>query len=310
MPVRASSMYLLATTSNGDREFQPQFVPVIRCLDCPSQELFEISPFQPFQDMRVIKEHLNRSDHCLVRSKRKRESWVAAHGGSSFPSIHQLEHNFGALEKQKLLILAVKTQDVKVLSRLLKDVRTVHEKEKGDRTALHWACELGRQEMAELLIRFGANLDDRDDQEQTPLDLALKVGLDFAMKLVRVLAEVRQNESKFANDTPLVLACRLNRLSVVEGLVEDGADVNETTINFPLAIAVRHASWEVVRYLLSKGAYPQVVDMFHLRRLAEKKAGTHVGSDYQDAAEKIRLLKRHGLKFWRKTKARLPPWYY
>lgn len=304
---RCSSSHLLETLGNGRKQFKPHWVPVVQCLDCLGQECFEVSPFQ---ENHAIKEHLRRHDHRLIRSNRKREAWLAAHDGFPWPSIHELERNFAALDDQKLLILAVRTQNINVLRKLLEDGCRVQEKDKSHQSALHWACKLGHRDMAELLVRYGAALDDYDDKVQTPLDLALEVSVDFAVGLVRVLAEVKRNESEFATETPLVYACRFNRLSVVEGLVETGADVNETTINFPLAIAVRHASWEVVRYLLSKGACLQVIDMFHLQHLAKKRAGTYIGSDYQDAAEKIKLLKRHGIKFGRKTRARLAPWYY
>lgn len=296
----ATNMPILYSPFQSNAEIEHHLVPVVQCLDCPEKVCFEISTCY---ENSSIKPHLNRVDHCQIRHNRKHEAWRAAHNGCFWPSIGQYGSSSAALQEHGLSILAVKTKDLNFLKRVLPEKCTVLEKDNSHRSALHWACQLGRQDMAELLVRFGASLDDYDDQAQTPLDLALDVSKDFAIRLIQILAEEKRNESWFAADTPLVLACRLNRLSVVEGLVDAGADVNEPTINFAIAIAVRHASWEVVHYLLAKGAVLGVVDIVHIRRLVDKRAGTYIGSDYQDALEKIKLLEQHGLNFGDKIEA-------
>jgi hypothetical protein len=49
-----------------------------------------------------------------------------------------------------------------------------------------------------------------------------------------------------------------------------------------------------VEYLLSRDAYPQVIDTYHLRKLAEWRAVTYIGADYKDADDKIRFLEAAG----------------
>jgi ankyrin repeat protein len=192
----------------------------------------------------------------------------------------------------------------------------VQEEDDMQRTALHWACELGHQDMAELLVRRGASLDTHDQQVQTPLDLSLKSDVATAVRLVQVLADVkfeeyladlRLDESMKAYKTAIVLACGFNRLAIVQGLVDAGADVNERSMNSPLAIAVRYSSWDVVQYLLSKGAAVQTIALFDLQELDKKMAGARAGSEYQDAAEKITLLSQYGLNFERMVNVPLDP---
>ena len=217
-----------------------------------------------------------------------------------------MRRNLAPLGKQKLLIHAVMTKNIDRLTGLLDGGYRVEEKGDMQRTALHWACELGYQDMAELLVRHGASLDNHDGRVETPLDLLLKSDVSMAIRLVQVLAEVKfedslavvgLDESLKAYQTAIVLACRFNRLAIVEGLVDAGSDVNERTMNSPLAIAIRYASWEVVQYLLSKGAAVQSIGLFDLREVNKKMVGARVGSEYQDAVEKITLLRQYGLNF-------------
>lgn len=163
------------------------YVAMIRCLDCSHKPF----PVSPFESPRPIKDHLNLPGHYQLRLHRKHEAFVDAHGGSPWPSIQQLDKNTSKLGDQSLLILAVKKYDVQVLGRLLKDGFKVQEKDTSQRSALHWACVLGRLDMAELLVQYGAELGDRDAESQTPIDLALQMsGVAAAMSLIEVLAQI------------------------------------------------------------------------------------------------------------------------
>jgi hypothetical protein len=233
-----------------------------------------------------------------VRSNRRHEAWLAANDGFSWPSIRQLDCNSDALSDQTLLILAVKKHDVRVLGRLLNDGFKVQEKDSSQRSAVHWACFLGRNDMAELLIRYGAQLDERDSGSQTPIDLAMETsGLAVAMNLVQVLAQVQQQQSPRTYDTPLALACHLGQLAVVEAMVGAGADVNERGVNSPLEIALRDATWPVVQLLLHAGAYTGTISQQDRVLLRNKRDGLLLGgeTDYTDAENKTMLLKGYGL---------------
>ena len=275
--------------------FQHQFVPTVRCLDCADQVLFSVSPLQSLQP---IKDHLNRADHWSVRANRRHEAWLAANGGFSWPSIRQLDCNSEALSGQTLLILAVKKHDVRVLGRLLNDGFKVQEKDSSQRSALHWACFLGRNDMAELLIRYGAQLDEQDSELQTPIDLALLTsGIAVAVSLVQMFAQIQREQSPRTCDTPLALACHIGQLAVVEAVVEAGADVNERRVNSPLELALRDATWPVVQLLLHAGAYTNTISQQDRVLLRNKRDGIFFGeeSNYTDADNKVMLLKGYGL---------------
>jgi ankyrin repeat protein len=225
---------------------------------------------------------------------------LAAHDGSPLPSIQQLGRNSAALSDQTLLILAVKKHDIHVLEWLLKDGFKVQEKDSSQRSALHWACFLGRNDMAELLVRYGARLDERDAELQTPVDLALETsGVAVGMSLVQVLAQVQQKQSPRIRETALALACHLGQLTIVEAMIETGAGVNERGVNTPLELALRDATWPLVQVLLCAGAYTNTITHHHRVLLMNRRDGFLVGGggkkDYADAENKIMLLKGYGL---------------
>lgn len=83
------------------------------------------------------------------------------------------------------LISAVESGNVHFVRRLLDAGKDVDSK-LGDETALHWAAQLGKTEVAALLLDRGALIDPKNGADQTPLILAARGG---RAGIVRLLIE-------------------------------------------------------------------------------------------------------------------------
>lgn len=112
----------------------------------------------------------------------------------------------------------------------------------GDRcgsSALHYAAEKGRLEVAKFLVDQGATVNVTNMWEKTPLHEAANQGHEeVVMFLVENGAriEATSNKKRF---TPLHLASQFGHTSVVEYLVQNGADVSaqaevRSAIQFPV----------------------------------------------------------------------------
>lgn len=285
-----------------------QYIPAIRCLDCPDK-LFQVSSRQNVEE---VEDHLNRSDHdhrvrlrCIAESETTKEALrtVTGRGGRVLQmaltdltslrlSIFQLEDRYFALTRQTLLILAVKNYAVHLFGLLLDEGLKVRKKDTAHRSPLHWACFLSRFDMAQRLIRRGARLDDRDGYNQTPLDFAVQAGnIDEAVNLIELEAKILQDF------TPLARACRYGHLQIIEKMVSSLVDVNPGDKNPPLDVALCWAPWKAVQLLLEAGARTDTVSAVDLILLWNKKDAVYAGpqSAYRDAAEKLSLLEQYGV---------------
>lgn len=136
------------------------------------------------------------------------------------------------------------------------------------KTALHWAAELDRVEIASLLIDAGADLGARTSWGATPLDWAAVMG---AARVGELLL------SRGAGGLTLVVAAGLGMRQAVEGILDAGADLSAharrdaprtpddhwpadsahlqgDVLSDAMYAAARNGHTEVVASLLGKGA--------------------------------------------------------
>ena len=103
----------------------------------------------------------------------------------------------------------------------------VNDKDKDDSTPLHKAAAAGHKDAIELLIAFGADFNAKDFLGNTPLHLAVYGG-DKCLEVIKVLLdkEADVNAKDAGRNTPLHLAVYLEHPEVVELLLDKKADVN------------------------------------------------------------------------------------
>lgn len=148
----------------------------------------------------------------------------------------------------------------------------LNEVDGADTTALHFACRDGKEDIAKLLIDRGADLSakaringkDIEKDEKTvywtPLIWASYRG---HAGIVRYLLAHGAYVNAFDTTTSLAsihFAAKFGHLEVLRALCENGANVDDWG-NFlsdkrvsPLCLAARYSSFQVVDYLISKGA--------------------------------------------------------
>jgi ankyrin repeat protein len=124
-------------------------------------------------------------------------------------------------------------------------------------TPLHLAALNNHKEIAEQLIRKGAEIDARNEDGKTPLYYSINHSLEIAELLISHGANV--NAEDVYGQTPLFKVHKCN--TFMELLVKNGADVNKKDIDgiTSLQYAAMYKSYEeIAPLLLSCGADPNV----------------------------------------------------
>ena len=129
-------------------------------------------------------------------------------------------------------------------------------------TPLTYAIFNEKLEIVEELIKSGANVDQKDDQDWTPLIAAIHKN---NLKIVILLATNRANfNSIYFGWTPLIIAIRVFKCSIemVECLIKSGADVNQEDNNgwTPFKAAIATQNLEITRLLATNGANINFID--------------------------------------------------
>uniref|UniRef100_A0A182STW8 ANK_REP_REGION domain-containing protein n=1 Tax=Anopheles maculatus TaxID=74869 RepID=A0A182STW8_9DIPT len=123
-------------------------------------------------------------------------------------------------------------------------------------TALTLACAGGHEDMVELLITRGANIEHKDKKGFTPLILAATAGHEKVVDtLLRNGAEI-EAQSERTKDTPLSLACSGGRYEVVELLLSMNANREHRNVSdyTPLSLAASGGYVNIIKLLLQHGA--------------------------------------------------------
>lgn len=157
---------------------------------------------------------------------------------------------------------ASRNGDVERTQLLLDQGADLEERDGTQETPLIAAALAGKRNVAELLIEKGADIDARNDRGLTPLHAAAYGGhLEVVRLLIANEAMVNNAENQF-EITPLHAAAEENRIDVVEALLTATANVDKPEINgyTPLSRAGFRENWEVVILLLKAGAVCQPAD--------------------------------------------------
>jgi ankyrin repeat protein len=162
---------------------------------------------------------------------------------------------------------AFEKDDPAYVDLLIKSGKGIHFKDSHDRTPLHNASEKGKLNIVKALINKGAKVNAKDMIDWTPLHYASWRGnLDVVQYLINNGAKVDAKGGKSAVSgylyyhTPLHVASRNKHFDVVKILITAGADVNPKDYKnkTPLYYATSKGSIQIIKYLLSHGANPNI----------------------------------------------------
>lgn len=121
---------------------------------------------------------------------------------------------------------AAMNRNMATVRSLLQQKADVNGPQRDGTTALHWAARLDDLELAELLIRAGANATAANRFGVTPLALAaINANAGMIEKLLKAGADVNAPLSELG-ETPLMMASRTGNVEAVTVLLRHGARVN------------------------------------------------------------------------------------
>lgn len=127
-------------------------------------------------------------------------------------------------------------------------------------TLLHSAASRGNARMVVMLIEAGVDVNQTDSNGNTALHAASTA--EVADALVRLGADVDALNNK--QESPLYAACFNQRQDVVDLLIEHSADPNQSTTAVPLIVACQMNNDKLVKILLDYGADPNISNV-HVR---------------------------------------------
>ncbi|XP_044757341.1 ankyrin repeat and KH domain-containing protein 1 isoform X3 [Coccinella septempunctata] len=130
------------------------------------------------------------------------------------------------------------------------------ETESNHDTALTLACAGGHEELVELLLNRGADIEHRDKKGFTPLILAATAGHEKVVDILLNHNADIEAQSERTKDTPLSLACSGGRYEVVEMLLKRNANKEHRNVSdyTPLSLAASGGYVNIIKLLLNHGA--------------------------------------------------------
>ncbi|XP_047998051.1 ankyrin repeat and KH domain-containing protein 1-like isoform X4 [Leguminivora glycinivorella] len=119
-------------------------------------------------------------------------------------------------------------------------------------TALTLACAGGHEDLVELLLSRGADIEHRDKKGFTPLILAATAGHEKIVEILLNHGADIEAQSERTKDTPLSLACSGGRYEVVELILSRGANKEHRNVSdyTPLSLAASGGYVNIIRLLL------------------------------------------------------------
>lgn len=148
-------------------------------------------------------------------------------------------------------------------------------------TLLHLAVRYHQPALARTLVALGADpnaqLSDQGSEACTPLIEAVLVGDTELVRFLAKLPAIKLDRGDYRHITPLAYAIQQNRWDLAELLGEAGANVNvqigDYDGNTPLHVAADQGDRKRVRWLLAKGANPEMKNYRQLTPLDVARSG-------------------------------------
>jgi ankyrin repeat protein len=179
----------------------------------------------------------SQSNSLIQHAEKKFDTYIVQLA-NSYMSKDQIESDIDKETKKFRVIkmmVAIRENDLEEVKQLFAvDNSLIFEKDKEQDTPILKACRIcNAAPILTFLLEKGANVEDRDSIEQTPLIVATQHG---CQQLVKILLEKGANIHR-----SLAVATEENHLDIARMLLDAGADPNEqnTDGETPLEIALR-----------------------------------------------------------------------
>ena len=154
------------------------------------------------------------------------------------------------------LIEAVRNRDGQAARTLLEQNVDVNSREADGAAAIHWAAHLADQQMVDLLVGAGAQVDVQNDYGVTPLTLGCVNGdTNIIESLLKAGGD--PNLAQGNGETPLMTCARSGDMQAVKLLLASGAQVDAREMSngqTALMWAAAHGHPSVMQVLLENGA--------------------------------------------------------
>ena len=124
------------------------------------------------------------------------------------------------------------------------------------KTALSIAAKDNFREIAQILVMNGADVNHKDNDEQSPIDLAALCGNTGIVEVLLQAGVSVNSESLWNNETPLMIAALEGRTQTVQFLISKGADImmQDTNGDRALHFAAKSSYVDIVTNLIEAGA--------------------------------------------------------
>ncbi len=158
---------------------------------------------------------------------------------------------------------ACKKADLQKIIILIKKGANINNKDSSGNTPLHYAVESANFDIVKYLIEKGAKVDNKNAWGITPLEYAIKTSnLDIIKYLVEKGANVN-NKNAFG-ETVFYYAVQEANLEIIKYLTEKGANINEKNKDgFPfLTIALKNKKIDLVKCLVENGIDINISDKY------------------------------------------------
>lgn len=237
--------------------------------------------------MTPLNNAVSRSYNEIAEFLIKNGADVNAEGGFHFGSRAKLTPLYFAAEKGNLyltklliehgakiefkncfdetpLFRAVRNDNIEVIKYLLTKGANVNSKSEGD-SLLH--ISLGNKKITEILILYGADINAKNKNGQTPLEFLMprkfykSARLDEVLEIVDLLKTVKNKidskDKKFEQIREFYVAVTSGKLEAVKKLIKKGLNANSVLFergDSPLHWAAEWGQVEVAKYLIENGA--------------------------------------------------------
>lgn len=176
---------------------------------------------------------------------------------------------FNTAELGQCLPLAARNGWTEILSALLEMKANPNNKDEDGRSPASHCAELDQRLPLQRLIDMGADVDNTDNHDLTPLVHAVKNGRGEVVKLLLNAHGIDVNRRMYNGRNAMWFAAERNYLDIMEQLLENGIRINQGDDYkaTPLFSAVKRGHLDSVRLLMERGASVDVIDCHWLTPL-------------------------------------------